>query len=273
MASQPERIASLETSLGHLKIGLLVLVPVLLTWGAYITVNVISMKQAITDGGNTKLVAELKVPKSPLQLHANLATVTAQIETARANGVQPNPQKVRALTGALSQVVQNDPKLVDAWRAVATLASYSTSEIIEKSALLPDCDVSQKFHLIIPGEIPEIPIPEAMNGYVFRNCKLHMDHLPSGKLLQSTLAKQFDEYPPGTPIVVRIDAFIINCEIVLTDSGIAESDILVFNAANCRFEYQVEDLPSPSAQHFLLASVETPIVGRFSLHLSTANGG
>ena len=124
MATQLERIASLETSASIAKWVLGIFIPLVIGWGAFITINVIAMKQSLADGGNTKLVTELKAPKSPEQLQANLSTVTAQIQTARVDGKRPDSKKVAALSGALAQVVSSYPTLSEGWHTAGELISY-----------------------------------------------------------------------------------------------------------------------------------------------------
>jgi hypothetical protein len=174
MAKTEERVASLETSLCLIKRTLSVLVPTLLLWGWYITTNVIAMKQSMTDGGNTKLVAELKSPKSPDQLQANLATVDAQIQTARANGTKPNIKKVDALSGALSQVVKNDPDLPEAWQAAVQLVNYKYQPQVTIARPLPSC-----LSLSGPGTIsfmgPISPGDPVRLTFVLHNCTLNLD--------------------------------------------------------------------------------------------------
>ncbi len=129
MASQLERIASLETTASHAKWVLGIFIPLVIIWGAFITMNVIAMKQRIEDGGNTRLVTELKSPKSPEQLKANLTTITAQIQTARANGVKPDEKKIQSLAGALTEVVKKDPQSPEAWMAAAELVSFRSPSL------------------------------------------------------------------------------------------------------------------------------------------------
>jgi hypothetical protein len=124
MPTQPERIASLETTAAIAKGVLGVFIPLVILWGSYITVNVIAIKQQMADGGNTKLVTELKTPKSPEQLRANLSTVVAQVQSAQANGIKPNPQKVYALSGAVSEAAQKNPELPQAWQAASELVNF-----------------------------------------------------------------------------------------------------------------------------------------------------
>jgi hypothetical protein len=52
MASQPERIASLEATASIAKWVLGIFIPLVIGRGAFITMNVIAMKQQLADGGN-----------------------------------------------------------------------------------------------------------------------------------------------------------------------------------------------------------------------------
>ena len=58
------------------------------------------------------------------QLQAALATVTAQVQTARADGKAPDEEKVKALASAVSHVVQHKPDSPEAWQTAAALVSY-----------------------------------------------------------------------------------------------------------------------------------------------------
>jgi len=98
-----------------------------------------------------------------------------------------------------------------------------------------------------------------------------MDHLPTGKLFHFyrnlNEVSPNDALPGADRLLIGWTAFIINCNIMLNDSGISESPIIDFEAVNCRFIYQIENTPTPSVQKLLLASLEPPTPGRFSLGL------
>jgi len=149
MATHLERTASLETTASIAKWVLGIFIPLVFGWGAFITINVIAMKQQLADGGNTKLVTELKAPKSPQQLQANLTTVVAQIQTDRVNGTRPNLTKVAALSGALSQVVKDNPQMPEAWQAATLLVSYRSPQPI---ASQKDC-FNHSVQTIAAGQI------------------------------------------------------------------------------------------------------------------------
>jgi len=260
-----ERVISLTTRVNVITGILAVLVPGLLAWGWFITTNVVAIKQQLADGGNTKLVTELKSPKSQDQLQASLSTVIAQVQTERVNGKAPDQKKSVALAEALTQAAKRNPEIPDSWRAVATLASFRTSYILENAASMPDCNVQQTAKLIEPKDIPEVAGAKAFNGYIFRNCVLHLNHLPP--LQRTYLTKPYENHPVGSSFTLIAEAVIINCKIVLNDSGIAESNIFFFIVQNCRFEYQIETTPSPTVQKLLLASLDMSNPGQFTLEL------
>lgn len=159
MASQPERIASLETTASIAKWVLGIFIPLVIVWGAFVTMNVIAMKQQLADGGNTKLVTELKSPKSPDQLQANLSTVVAQIQMARVEGKPPDEKKVAALSGALAKVVQDSPSLPEVWQAAAQLVDYKFQPK-QTDESLPNClDM-------VPPEAPEVDRIQTPDGAV-----------------------------------------------------------------------------------------------------------
>jgi hypothetical protein len=282
MATQPERLAILEEKVNafeKLKSPVWIVFSAVVVggvmWLGYITVqlNTLSQRIAHLEGkiGDplTATIKGLESPTSNTVLAANLDLLSAQISANRASHAKPKPENIKRLASTLSTVAEKHPNLPQAWQAVATLASYSTTEV-SASTPRPDCDVAQPVHLIDPSEAPEAvrsltPL-SPLRGFVFRNCTLHMDHLPSGKMGTA----KYIENPSGSMLPMRWGdiAIIINCDIVLSDSGIAESSILLFDAVNCRFEYQIKQTPTLRAQQLLLASLKSPTSGEFSLELN-----
>lgn len=133
MASQLERIATLETRTKWqwTAIGLLAIVG--LGWLSWASTTLVSLKgdvqaikQKIHDGGLGDIVSSLQSPQSPEQLRANLSTVIARVETAKAQGQHPDGAKVNALSRAVAQVAHTDPDLSEAWQAAAQLISFRT---------------------------------------------------------------------------------------------------------------------------------------------------
>ena len=109
-------------------------------WLGAVSLELWTIHGQLADGGNTKLITELKTPKSPEQLRANLSMVSAEIQTARANGTKPDAKKVQALSSALSQVVQRNPSLPEAWQTAFQIVSYRSEPIETRiSGDLPNC--------------------------------------------------------------------------------------------------------------------------------------
>ena len=92
---------------------------------AIIWCNKLSTKVAVIEsGGDTKLITQLEKPKNQQQLQAALATVNAQVQTARADGKKPDSHRVQALSSLVSNVVVRQPELAEGWQAAAALVSY-----------------------------------------------------------------------------------------------------------------------------------------------------
>jgi len=260
MASQPERLASLETKFQILAWVTAIFVPLVLAWGAYITVNVIAMKQALVDGGVTKLVAELKNPNSRQQLQANLTTITAQIQTARVKGKKPDTQKVEALSSALAQVVQRNPELPEAWQAAAQLVSYESPQ---SDMNVPNC-VN-----ITPSQLSWVPVSPRFPGdqgtppphqFTLTHCHLDLD--------APIDSSHFS--PIGPP-----ESFTIVCDrCVVTYSGghipllgLKGYVNLIFN--NCTFIFSSSGEPPPNGKSLIHTVLTSPNIEHVSSNLAT----
>jgi len=276
MASQPERIVKLEQDKNWHWVVLVAAIIGFCGWLGYDTLKLDKIDERLShiEGqiGNP-LAASIKglesAPSSAV-LAANLDLLSAKIKIAEATQAKVDQSNLYPLAETVGKVTKQHPDLPQAWRAVATLASYRTAGIQKTSRSLPDCDINVKTRLISREEIPATllensSIPLSLNGYLFRDCTLRMDRLPVGKLGHATLAEQYDKFPPGTPLTAGVAAYLINCDIILNNSGIAESEILIFAAYGCRFEYQVDNVPTPNTQKLLLASLEQTVPGQFSV--------
>jgi hypothetical protein len=140
-----------------------------LGWCWSLASKVTAIQQQLADGGNTKIVAELKSPESTEQLQANLATVAAEVQTARVKGAQPN-QKTAALSQAVSQVIRREPTIPEVWQAASQLVSFRTVNLVSQKSR-PPCDTTnttpvEKWHGT-GGHNAEV---EA--GYFYSNCIL-----------------------------------------------------------------------------------------------------
>ena len=153
MASQQQQLTDLQIRLDRLEqaartptkdhatrnVVLTALVTGIGWWGWFVTTNVIAIKQQLADGGNKQIVTELTFPKSQQQLQANLSTVVAQVQTARAEGKAPNATKVTSLSSAVAEVVQRNSELPEAWQAAMQLVDYKYQLKLGTSTNLPNC--------------------------------------------------------------------------------------------------------------------------------------
>jgi hypothetical protein len=286
MASQPERIATLEEKVraieGHKAPGWKIFTAAVLAavgWLGYITaqLNTISQRTAHLEGmiGNplSATIKGLESPASGPALVANLNLVSAQIASSKENRAKPNLENVKRLGNTLTAVAEKHSDLPQAWKAVATLASYSTFTSSEIKAK-PDCDVGQSEHVIERSEVGETIWvrlgSSATKGYVFKDCILHMDQLPPGNVTRgSGNLSSTSTQPKPVYFAIGDQAVLINCDIVLTDSGIADSPIVIYDAFYCKFQYQIDKTPASQARQFLLASLNSSTPGEFSLKLSS----
>ena len=262
-------LISLKTGVKVLGWVLGILIPGLGFWGWYVTTNIIAMKQQLADGGNAKLVAELKSPKSTEQLQANLTTVVAQVATARANDKAPNPQKVKALSSAIAQVVQKNPNLQEAWQAAAQVVSFRTA-VLPIPQDLPPCDTVNS----IPVEkwrAPSSNMAQVLFGYFYHHCTLDLSKLPpqdaKGHYQLSVIdngswGNDTSEHiiplhlePGGDSAQLPI---FLNDGIVTASEGSITPGNKTFVFTNCRFNFSLQTPPEGPLRELLQAALEKP---------------
>lgn len=206
-----------------------------------------AIKQSIADHGLGQIVSDLNAPKSPAQLQASLSTVVAQVQTARADGKAPNKEKVAALSSALSDVVQKNPTLPEAWKAASELISYRTSEAIASSSA--QCDGPESIGSIDPNDHFDpnnITIPVA----VYRNCTMDIGDIAgyqNGKLSNAvrSIGKK-DVY-----FTLALD----HVHVIYRGGPVIPVALFVFS--NCSFDFQLNGPPPPQGERItktLLAS-------------------
>src|SRR5215831_12259731 len=188
------------------------------SWCYNIGVKVGRLEQADQQRG-TQIVADLKAPKSQQQLQANLTTVTAQIETARAEGKRPDPSKVKPLSSVLSEVVKKNPDMPSAWNAAMQLVNYRFQPTFGNISSLPDC-----LHIPMTSVRSEVQGPPGPDGIP--------THFP------------VETFPP----VVQMKAAMVelkNCRLDLDDNG----DFASTNAASALTDAKKR---SPATNYLIL---------------------
>jgi hypothetical protein len=223
-------------------------------------------------------IKRIEAPASQDQLVANLNLLAAQAQLLTAEGKSPDPAKLAPLRKALVKESADHADLPQTWRAVASVASYRTVSIQLKSKVLPDCDMNAQPRSVYAEEFPEI-VPllgqdRDAFGYVFKGCRVHMDQLPRGlgSPMRNTVKGISPADPrisPGSEVIIGRFAFFFDCEIVLNDAGISQTDIIDIFVFNCRFKYELNVVPSPNTRNFLLASLKDDEPGSFSLSLAS----
>lgn len=214
-------------------------------WCWHLGNKVTAIEQQLADGGSTKLVAELKAPKSPEQLQANLTTVSGQLQTARVEGKEPDHAKLATLSGALSQVVQHHPDLPEAWQAAIQLVDYKFQAPIRATSL-PDCldtlppNNEETDRLYTPtGQVdyPNFSGPQTqgwMSHVFLAHCQLNLDD--NGDFDSTSVGKFFQKvrahHPQATLFVLVLnDAHI-------TYSGGKMLPMSGIQFTNCTFEFK-----------------------------------
>ncbi|HEY1214985.1 MAG TPA: hypothetical protein VGE93_15245 [Bryobacteraceae bacterium] len=236
------RVTKIETVLSGAKWVASIGTIAVLTWGAFITTNVIAMKQNLADGGAHQLVTQLQKADSPKAVAANMNLLKSEVQVEVVSNKKPNRQKIRAISAEVEKTLARFPEVDESWSAAAELVSYSTSST-PVSPEQPLCDTNVEAGYIPPlPEIGKVPFL----GYLFRNCRLRLSSLPSGNVIR------------GENYTIGRMAYAVNVTIVLDDSGISETDISNLVALNCRFEFSVSKTPKTRAQRLLLAALQNP---------------
>jgi hypothetical protein len=258
MPTLAERVVAIETALSFWKmvIGGFSGAALLAGLGALSWCYHLGTKVAVIEsGGDTKLVTELKTPKSHEQLRANLSMVTPQVETARANGIKPNTKKAKALSDALSLVIKRDPDIPQVWQAASELISYrySFSEGVELppeiarmfGSPVPNSGncFEQQRKLLIP---PPAAGPPLLNILTWNDCTLRLDDIEG---YENSLAVQLSKQHNASPVPIRLA--LVRVKIVYHGGPIIP--IVGMQTFGCEFEFEVPTVPPVRARQLLEA--------------------
>ena len=248
VAAVDKRLAILEDREGRESVWLKVIMTILGTvvlgfgsWMWYITTNVVAIKQQLADGGNKQIVAELRTPKSPQQLLANLSTVIAQVQTARSDGKAADLEKVSSISSALAEVIQRNPNLPEAWQAAANLVDYKYQS--PRSAPLVNCldtlpgtggfDRMQTTDGVI--DFPNLSGPQTpgwMSHVYLGNCTLKLDD--DGTFDSTSVGKFFAEVRKHHPQASRFVLVLENAHVTYSGGNILPVTEIQFT--NCTFD-------------------------------------
>lgn len=204
---------------------------VALGWCYHIGIKV----AVIESGGNTKLVTQLEAPKSSQQLQAALATVTAQVQTARADGKAPDEKKVKTLASAVAQVVQHKPDLPEAWQTAAALVSYRA--VASKPIEPKECTTQLK---ILQAAITRDSQKITYYGEAYEDCTVILDGASISEVFRNVPNSM--HIPPGAPSILKFT----HVHVIYRGGTIPPANLLIF--LSCTFEFQLNTQPQPSGQ-------------------------
>jgi len=230
-----------------------------LSWSYNIGVRVGKLEQADQQRG-IQIVAQLKSPQSPQQLQANLTTVTAQIETAKAEGKPPDSSKVQPLSKALSDVLKKNPDLPVAWNTAMQLVNYRFSPSSLDVSTLPSClDLPMhgpQSELQVPGSDgrpTHVPFPanvklnnEKWEGMVVvQNCRLDLDD--DGNFASTSVGKGFEDDLRHQRLINYLVLEVNNAYITYRGGKLLPINEIRFK--NCSFQIQPTlDVPDKRRQ-------------------------
>jgi hypothetical protein len=281
MASQPERIASLETHRSWQWVAICFLFTVVGVWCGWLSTAVIDMhsdlraiKQKISDGGNGAIVSALEHPSSPQQLAANLALVSSQVRVARAEGKKADPQKLANLSTAIETVAQRDPSVPEVWQAASEIVTYRSEQKFFANGEPPNClDV-----WVQPASISlQNHTTTVLQPVILQNCKMVLDFdwdkdvkgtKPSGNVpLYPFLDLDYGEWRGGPAVIFK------NAVIVYRGGPIQVHVPMAFQ--NCLFNLETKQDPTPNGRllvRTLLASDLQNVVVPFATMDSKKSG-
>jgi hypothetical protein len=229
--------ASIHGALSAVKWIVGIFIPVLLvaciSLGAW-CVHLSTKVAVIESGGDTKLVTQLQSPRSPQQLQAALATVTAQVQMARANDKPPDVKKVQALSAAVSKIVKDQPNLPEAWQTAAALVSYRSPT---KTAPVPnDCSGEQN-PVLMQGLLRGVDT--MLRGLHYDDCTVVLDEDFAARVA-NVLPQIYPNYQART--VLKFN----RVHVIYRGGRLPPADELLF--VKCTFDFKFAGAPHPTGE-------------------------
>lgn len=175
---------------------------------------------ALETGWNTRLITELMYPKSQEELRASLATLNAQVETARAHGIPPNPLKLHAFALSVSKLIAQRPDFPEAWQAAAQLVSYRRAGTPGQNG----CDGPAAITAVDSDRQQQVVLN-------FHDCEIALDDFLAG------------EDAGALPADSRAVLELKNVHVIYRGGLIAHIRSIVLS--NCSFDFEMDRSPSP----------------------------
>lgn len=139
---------------------------------AQVAKDLATIKQERKDAGH-EIVGRLESPKSSEELQAALATVVAQVKTARAEKVPPKEETLIPLGQAVSVAASKQPEAPEIWPAISTLVSYRYSNL---KPSLGNCN-DRPFTPTDGGDPVQIPGVRNIGLIIFHDCDFDLSDM------------------------------------------------------------------------------------------------
>ncbi len=267
MATQLERLAGLESQSKWYWAALSAVALAGSLWLGWLTNRLIDvqskvseLRQMVHDGGLGDIVSQLRNPSSPEHLQASLSTVVAQIQTARANKIRPDEQKLKVLSSALSNVVQRVPENPEAWQAAVQLVDYKFQALPAGPIALPNC---YDYWTGMPSDHTDTifnqdgTVAERSNNFIpdtgatwtvhatFHDCSLNIDYIDNFET--TNIGRFFTDVKRHHPGADFLGLILTNVHVTYSGGKIIPVSEIQF--INCTFEIKKPtDVPNKEVQ-------------------------
>ena len=234
----------------------------LLSWLGWLSVTVYGLsgdvraiKQALVDKQVTNIVSQLQNPGSPEKLQAALSTVIAEVQTARANNLPPNPKTVMVLTKAVSQAVERNPDDITAWQAASELILFRPRAAGPRSEDLPpellriqpsggggDCFQGARESMVFNHPPTDGVFREET---IYHDCTMDLGDLQG--FARKNAALQIEEHFPG----VAVEYHLRLLRVAVRYSGGPVIPVASLKAYDCTFNLVIRSFPTLPGQNFI----------------------
>jgi hypothetical protein len=253
MATQPERIASLEAHRHWQWIAFSAVTIGGIAWLSWLSTTIFQLKtdiavlrQGVNDGSK-QIVSDLRPTSSPSIVKAAFSTVIAQVQTARAHNKAPEDSKVSPVSIAVADAVRKNPDLSEGWQASSELISFRTSGGNEPGEV--KCDKPDQFEAFNTGVEPFDPATsQAIPLITYRNCALDIGDLEAFE--HGTVGDMKRAIHKNVYFSFVLD----HVHVIYRGGPVIPANAIVFS--NCTFDFRVNSTPPPKGANLMEALLE-----------------
>ncbi len=272
MATQLERIASLESDKKWHWVVLTAVVVVALGWLTHIelTLNHIAtdqqaIKQKLADGPLGPIVSRLEKPQSTQQLKANLDLVASTIAVDRAQGRPPQSATLMKLSSAVREATLTNPTVEEGWKAAFQLISYrSENNPIPAGDKLGNCLVSSTHALRQLNAMSDNDLSDGVLRFNAHDCVLDLSDTDSYQ--RSGMKRFFDAVKMRLP---RNGNYVVLTNAIIKYSGEQMIPIERITFTNCVFDFTPAPVIPPASGRSLTDQLLASDLVEGSVHIAT----